>query len=221
MQENKDLTGNKFFRLLVLSRADKSKWGDLMWNVVCDCGTEKKVAQKHLLSGNIKSCGCYMRTIRTGLFKDKNLGARAQYRAYSCWNEMKRRCYDPNRKGYKHWGGRGIVICDRWLNSFESFLADMGECEKGYSIERKDVNGNYEPSNCIWMLRNKQNGNKTNSVWLEYDGRKMILSDWAREFGINSVRITRWRKGNDFEAMAAGFYLAKQLTTIQNKYAVA
>jgi len=83
-----------------------------------------------------------------------------QHPLYKTWCNMKQRCNNPNQPKYKNWGGRGIKVCDRWLNSFENFIQDMGERPQGTSIDRINVNGNYEPNNCRWATIKEQNNNK-------------------------------------------------------------
>ena len=110
------------------------------------------------------------------------------YIASKKYDGMMGRCYRPRDKSYKNYGGRGITVCDRWLNSFKNFLEDMGRRPNSnlrYTIERVDVNGNYEKSNCIWASNNDQQKNRTNNVWKEFKGKKMILSDWCLLWGIN------------------------------------
>jgi hypothetical protein len=108
---------------------------------------------------------------------------------------MINRCHRPTTSGYHKYGARGIVVCERW-HTFVNFLADMGEPPEGMSIERKNNDGNYEPSNCRWATAIEQANNKTTSRFIENHGRRMTLSQWARETGIKEATIDmRLRKG--------------------------
>jgi hypothetical protein len=159
-----DLTGQRFGHLVVISWShyDKKSY----WNCLCDCGTTCCIGSANLRSGNSQSCGCGRGKLsqieprkkydggkatgqRThGLSRDAT-GARTP--EYASWSEMRNRCYNPKATGYKHWGGRGITVCDRWRYSFENFLADMGPRPQGTTLDRYPNNdGNYEPGNCRW-----------------------------------------------------------------------
>lgn len=98
---------------------------------------------------------------------------------------MKQRCLNPNNAGYYKYGGRGVTVCQRWLESFGNFLADMGEHPTGLSLERKDNNGNYEPSNCKWATPLEQSLNTRRNRNIEFQGRVQARKQWAREYGIN------------------------------------
>lgn len=101
---------------------------------------------------------------------------------------MRSRCHGLRHGAYKHYGARGITVCERWKD-FRNFLADMGECPAGKSIDRIDVNGNYEPQNCRWATSQEQNNNKRNSRLLEFNGRIQTLTQWANELGVPRDRI--------------------------------
>lgn len=105
-------------------------------------------------------------------------------RTYSSWGSMKGRCFNQSDAKYKNYGGRGITVCERWMN-FENFLADMGAAPADHTIERRDVNGNYEPGNCIWLPKAIQAQNKTTSVLVDVHGTRMCLAEACRHMGMN------------------------------------
>ena len=174
--------GRKFDHLTVVKKTGKkTKWGNSTWLCKCDCGKETVVAGGNLGSGHTTSCGCARgianRRIRT------THGMR-QSRQYSIWTGLKNRCNNPSNGSYKNYGGRGIKVCDRWLNSFENFWEDM---ESGYkdhlTIERINNNGNYEPSNCKWIPKEEQSNNRRDNDWITFNGETKTLSRWARSLG--------------------------------------
>ena len=159
-----DLTGIKFGKLTVINRAEKKEGARAVWNCVCDCGKEKTIRATHLRSGAAKSCGC---VATEKIVKFNTTHGKANSRIYGVWLNMKNRCYNKKVKSYKHYGGRGIAVCDEWLNSFESFMdwsyangyndfAKYSEC----TIDRIDNNGNYCPSNCRFTDAKGQAKNK-------------------------------------------------------------
>jgi hypothetical protein len=139
-----DMTGKKCGRLTVIEGAG-SKRGQLRWRCKCDCGNETVAFGYDLRTGHKASCGCLYAERKPRLTHGMTGKP-----TYNSWCSMRARCNNPRNQDYAGYGGRGITVCDRW-NDFEAFLADMGEMPEGYSIERKDVNGNYEPSNCKWI----------------------------------------------------------------------
>lgn len=148
-----DLSGRVFERLTVISKSHMAAGRKMMWNCVCICGKETKVSRSNLITRHTLSCGC----LRAEKVKMCSITHGGRYLPeYSVWCNIKARCYNKACEKYPNYGGRGIKVCGRWLNSFENFLEDMGKRPegKGYSIERSDVNGDYCPSNCLWINSN-------------------------------------------------------------------
>lgn len=164
-----DLIGQKFNRLLVIGDAERyiSPSGHRMkrWLCVCDCGNKISVTTNHLKSGHTKSCGCYAKevSIQNGLKTKHGL---TNTRIHRIWTQMKTRCFNPNDEHYKDYGARGITICDEWLNNLQAFhdWAVSHGYEDHLTIDRIDVNGNYEPGNCRWITISEQAKNTRKAV---------------------------------------------------------
>lgn len=176
-----DLAGQKFGRWAVSSRAENDKRGSARWQVVCDCGTMRAVDQRSLVSGKSTSCGCYQREV-AGTNNRRHGHSYNRTRTYAAWQAMIHRCTNSKASYFNLYGGRGITVCDRWT-MFENFLADMGEVPGGMTLERKDVNGNYEPSNCVWATWEEQaynrRGQKKYLVDGEWRGIKQLMTHWG------------------------------------------
>jgi hypothetical protein len=162
-----DLTGQKFWRLTVLRRAENSASGSARWLCSCECSNETVVCGSDLKSKRTQSCGCLRKEIGSTSSHYKHGQSHAREggpsRTYSTWQAMITRCTNPKQKSYLYYGGRGIAVCERWLNrehGFENFLADMGERPKGTTLDRKNTNGNYEPDNCKWATAAQQSQNQ-------------------------------------------------------------
>lgn len=195
-----DITGNKYERLLVLNENGKTKLGVIKWLCRCDCGNEVSVSGTDLKGGRTKSCGCYKKD-HAGMGNLKHNQAK-KTSEYLAWTHMKTRCYNPNYELYHCYGGRGITVCDRWLNSFQNFFDDMGKKPTPkHSLDRfPDKNGNYEPSNCRWATVKQQSGNRRNNTWIEYKGENMILQNWAVRLKTYPTTIAKLlREGFTFE----------------------
>ena len=154
----RDLTGQRFGRLTVLERAGSKRSG-ATWLCICDCGETKIVESHNLVSGNTKSCGCYMRQRQS---ESNKTHGRSGTRLHRIWKAMHTRCYNEKFFAFKHYGGRGIRICDEWLQDFPAF--ERWAVSHGYrddlTIDRIDANGNYCPDNCRWVTMAEQNQNK-------------------------------------------------------------
>lgn len=182
-----DLTGQRFGRLTVLSRTlNKGKY--TRWLCRCDCGNEKEVLSYCLKRGETTSCGCYHKE-QAATQHTKHGG---RYDAlYGVWIAMRDRCYNPRNKDYPDYGSRGICVCAEWLDkdtgykSFREWATGHGYA-KSLSIERINVNGNYEPENCRWATQKEQCNNKRNNHLISFGGKTQTMTQWADELGMNS-----------------------------------
>lgn len=152
-----DLSNKNFGRLTVLRRAENSKHGAARWDVRCVCGAVKTVRTDQLTAGNTVSCGCYLREVTRA--RTTTHGKTKSFE-YGVWSAMKKRCSNPNHPRYHRYGGRGIHVCERWLQ-FEAFIEDMGVCPiANGSIERVDNDAGYGPGNCVWLPKAEQSKNR-------------------------------------------------------------
>lgn len=181
-----DISGQRFSRLTVLHRIPSDAKGNSKWLCRCDCGRETTPLGQSLRSGATTSCGCYA-SERASSAGTHHASGTTDYKA---WHSMVQRCTNPNRHKWHRYGGRGIVVCDRWL-SYENFLADMGPRPPGMTIERKNNDGNYEPDNCCWATQKEQARNRSTNVFVVVDGVSMTASDASRRLGSNRSTVGR------------------------------
>jgi len=153
----------------------------------CECGTWRVVAWSHLRSGHTTSCGCFNREVNQA----RDLGRRQTPVEYKAWLAIRQRCYNPNCKAYDGYGGRGIRMCKRWMESFDAFLLDMGKCPSGHTIERQDNDGDYEPQNCVWATRKAQARNTRRNRLITFGGETLCLAEWSERTGIAPSTLTK------------------------------
>jgi hypothetical protein len=188
MSKRLDLTGQRFGRLTVLeelgTRRFASGQSTKMWRCLCTCGRSAVVQQSSLTSGNTKSCGCLGRERRGATSKTHGMSRTAEYKI---WCKMKARCLSPAGKHWADYGGRGIKVCARWLNSFEAFYEDMGaRPSTSHSIDRINVDGHYEPGNCRWATPYQQTRNKRSNVWVDVNGKRLCMADATKALGVGA-----------------------------------
>lgn len=208
----KDLAGKKYGRLFVVKHLGSDDQNQALWLCKCDCGNEHIVTGHNLIRGRTKSCGCLKNELSSKRLKTHG---KSKTRLYDIWIAMKQRCYNTNHSHYKNYGERGILICDEWKNSFEVFA--KWAFENGYNnnltIDRININGNYEPSNCRWISNFEQQQNRTNSHIIEYQGRKYTLSQLAKKYNIKAnVFERRLKSGWEIETA-----LNKPVRNLQRK----
>lgn len=206
-----NLVGQKFGRLTVLERlGPRSKGNDVYWKCICDCGNYKETSTYSLTHHNCTSCGCYRKEVAGKTSSTHGLSKTPLYRVYK---GMKNRCYNPNATGYERYGGRGISVCDKWLNDFRSFYEwnmSNGYCS-GLSIDRIDYNGNYCPENCRWVDQKTQANNTCRNVVIKYEGETHTAAEWEDIFGFDRGYISSaLGRGWDFKDVIHG-KIPKQL----------
>ncbi len=195
-----NLTGQRFGRLLVLEFSHVGKHYSKYWNCICDCGVRKKIASPYLISNRTKSCGCWLRdfpsTLSHGQCRRQN--KTSEYRA---WMGMKSRALNPKSEHFDRYGGRGIKICSRWLDSFENFFEDMGnKPSASHSIHRIDNDGDYTPENCCWATKKEQARHRCSSRLIEHNGATKTLAEWAENAGMDIRSLwQRIKRGWSFD----------------------
>lgn len=195
-----DLTGRKFGRLTVVSYAGRSGHNHL-WGCTCQCGSHTRVLSCNLVKGNTRSCGCLHRELTGDARRTHGRTGTSEYHIYQ---SMLARCYSDKAISYPNYGARGITVCDRWrfgdgaLGGFECFLRDVGERpSRKHSLDRRENDGNYEPSNVRWATKVEQHRNTRANRHVMFRGEKMILEDAIRLSGLNrstvSMRINTYK----------------------------
>lgn len=179
-----ELTGKKYGRLTVLERSGSTAQNKASWRCRCDCGNEVIVVGSHLLNGNTQSCGCY-KSDRTS--ERKRSHGKSRTRLYHIWKNMRQRCGNPHKPDYLYYGGRGIIVDERWedYSSFEKWAVENGYRDD-LTIDRINVNGNYCPENCRWVSMTEQARNMSKNRIITYNGESHCLAEWAEILGISA-----------------------------------
>lgn len=195
-----DLSGRIFKNLTVLRFLGQSHYGAFVYECRCVCGIVIQARAGDLHTDRIRSCGCSdsQRLHRAhGMSKTK---------VYATWRRIMQRTGNPNHVFYHNYGGRGIKVCERWMQSFDAFLADMGEPPTPeHTIDRIDTDGDYTPENCHWATRQEQASNRRNTVYLTYQGQTLRLVEWAKQMNIRPSTLNN--------RIRAGWNLDKAMTT--------
>jgi hypothetical protein len=181
----------KYNRLTLITVVpERAKDGHKLALWLCDCGTQKVIQEHMVRLGFTKSCGCLLKASQPGLIHGQR-----NTTTYKSWQAAKSRCINLKDKDWKKYGGKGITICDQWLN-FENFYKDMGDRPEGTSLDRIDNTKNYEPGNCRWATRSEQQRNKTTSyIWHIYGKTFQTAEEAAVHFGVRLQSVWRWANG--------------------------
>lgn len=181
---NEDLAGQVFGRLTVQGRVQSpsAKNTHRHWRCLCSCGHVVTVCTAHLRAGHSTSCGCSRTDRVAGLKRTHGLAHTPEYKT---WIAMKQRCLNPKATSFRHYGGRGITVCERWRDDFVAFLTDVGpKPSPQHSIERSDNNGPYAPDNCSWAVQIDQMNNNRRNRYIEYRGERRTFTQWLRATGL-------------------------------------
>lgn len=185
-----DLSNKKFGMLTVIKRSGTSNDNQAMWECRCDCGNICLVRGRDLRDGHTKTCGCKSHELTNNA---KITHGKTKSRLYGIWRSMKSRCYVKSCKEYDNYGGRGITVCDEWLNDFQAFYG--WSMENGYqdnlTIDRKNNDKGYSPDNCRWATAKEQANNTRNNHFLEYNGEIHTIAEWSEITKIKSSTIER------------------------------
>lgn len=166
-------SGAKIGKWLLIDKVENSK-KHIKWNCICECGAKKQVYDCHLKSGKSKGC----KKCAT------NYHGMVDTPEWQSWHAMRTRCLNKNHKRYGRYGGRGITICQRWMDSFLNFLSDMGSRPPGTTLDRIDNNGNYEPNNCRWANEEQQQNNTKKNRYFMYEGSVYSMAQLARKVNL-------------------------------------
>lgn len=158
------------------------------YRCMCECGNESIATLYKMRTGHTKACGCLIGKMH-GVFN---------HRLYRIWASMKTRCHNPNAAAYKSYGGRGIYVCDEWRNSYKLFY--RWSMDNGYkdslSIDRKENSKGYNPSNCRWVTMKQQQNNKTNNVFITFNGETHTIAEWSEIIDVRQQTISaRYKNG--------------------------
>ena len=184
-ERHTDMSGMKFGRLTIIKEVERRN-GRIAWECKCDCGNTIVITSENLKYGHTQSCGCYQRE-RAKEAHTKHGDTKS--RLFMILQDMKARCYNPKNNRYYRYGARGICICEKWLDKENGYINfKKWAIENGYAdnltIDRIDVNGNYEPENCKWSTNKEQSNNRSTNRYIEYNGQKKTMSEWSDITGI-------------------------------------
>jgi DNA-directed RNA polymerase subunit RPC12/RpoP len=187
-----DLSGHRFGSVVAVRQDGKTSDGKIKWEFICDCGIAFSCSGSRVKRGEVFSCPeCSKKRVA----KSRTTHGLRQTPEYRIWTHIKSRCLNSNVPEFKSYGGRGISICDQWIDSFENFISDMGNRPSPHhSIDRINNNGNYEPSNCRWATQETQANNTRKNKKIEINGEKKKDAECAIEAGLNSQIVYKRQK---------------------------
>jgi len=203
--------GEKFGRLTAMKEAEPyvspdGKRKERKIRLKCSCGTVVDVRLNTLVRGRVQSCGCYRQEVLNDIKHTKAEESGYTHRMHPAYRAMLNRCYNEKQNNYHNYGGRGITVCKRWRkgdgskSGFWCFLEDMGERPEGYTIEREDNNGNYEPKNCVWATKKEQSRNVRTNLVVTYRGKSLSAAEALEKYGIEGLeypafyaRLTKYK----------------------------
>lgn len=196
-----DITGKVYGRLTVLQEDGKTNASKIKWLCKCICGKTTTVIGTCLKSGHTESCGCLHSERLLSRNTKHGQGTANNYTVeFSTWRRIKQRCYNAKAPHYKDYGGRGIIMSDEWKNSFTAFFSDMGLRPSSlHSIDRINNDGNYEKGNCKWSTQKEQSRNTRRNRWIEHNGQRKVLEDWAIFLRIPRYKLVAHLKKKSFE----------------------
>lgn len=200
MPKARELTGFKFGKLLVIEKTENIG-KDTAWKCLCECGNYKNIRTGSLTCGRTTSCGCIVGRNKIHGKASANVND-IDKKLYSAWESMKQRCYNKNSEAYSNYGGRGITVCEEWKDNFSNFYdwAIQYVKTKDVTLDRIEVNGIYEPSNCRWVGRDVQSNNKRNSRYITYNSETLTIAEWESKLGFKKVVLRmELHRGKDFE----------------------
>lgn len=179
------INGDKIGALVYIKEAEKGK-GRRRAEFFCHCGESFITYISHAKIGDVTECpACALKRKKSVVTSRNTTHGLKRHHMYNMYNTMKQRCYNPNSTSYPHYGAKGVTVCQRWLDSFENFLTDMGERPSPkHSLERKRIKEGYTPENTIWLLRNLQSRNTSRTVFIEYKGQRRTLLEWSELLGV-------------------------------------
>lgn len=194
-----DYIGKKSYMLTVVGLAPREE-SEKTWKLLCkcDCGNETRITPNQFDAGKVMSCGCLRKSSRN------EFDGHSKHPLYQIWIQMMRRCYTSKAKHYDRYGGRGITVCDEWhtFNNFAAWSESVGGRPDGYSLDRINNDGNYEPSNCRWADLKTQHRNTSANIVIEYAGEKKTLVEWSESTGISWHTLNhRYHRGWPVERM--------------------
>lgn len=208
MKEKISIVGKKFNHLTVIERVYPTESKRYIWyKCKCDCGKYTVTRKDSIISGHATSCGCQWEKIRNDGSRTRKHGL-YKSRIYALWHKVKDRCVNENCKEYFNYGGRGIKMCDEWLNDPKAFsdwcyangyddTSKKGVC----TLDRIDVEGNYEPSNCRFITNKEQQNNRRDNIYAEHNGERLTIAEWRDRLGLtySCVRYHCYTKGKPIQ----------------------